>query len=200
MSLVNLGDRRIGWKRDGAIVCSLRAARVDDDLVIDDLDGTDADELLDALAAAATGVSRLVDRDGRVLRDVTPRPVDSDAPLTLARLEQAIRDAWSAETSDRPADWTRDNPAFQQCDATARVVQHYLGGEILVAGVVLNGARVDRHAWNRLPSGLEVDLSREQFLAGEQFEQAEVVTDFIAANGDERYALLAARVREQLGG
>ncbi len=200
MTLVNLGDR-IGWRRDGEIVASCRAARESDSLVVEELEGVDesaVEALLDAVARAATKASRVVDRHGGVLRDVIPVPVDSAAPLTLARLEQAIRDSWSAETSDRPKEWTSANPAFQQCDVTARIVQDYFGGEILIAGVVLDGVRVDRHAWNRLPSGVEVDLSREQFLEGERFEQPEVLTEFVARNGDERYALLARRVREKL--
>ena len=148
MSLVNLGDR-IGWRRDGDVVASLRAARESDDLVVAGIEGDKSavDELLDALAGAATGVSRLVDDDRRVLRNVAPVAVDSHVPLTLARLEQAIRDSWCAETSDRPDDWTSENPAFQQCDVTARVVQDYLAGVILIAGVVLDGVRVDLHAW-----------------------------------------------------
>lgn len=77
-------------------------------------------------------------------------------------------------------------------------MRDYLGGEILVAGVVLHGRRVDMHAWNRLPSGVEVDLSREQFLQGEQFETPRVLTEFVGDRLDERYELLAARVRERL--
>jgi hypothetical protein len=91
------------------------------------------------------------DGDGRLLRTVTVAPVERPTPSTLARLEQTIRASWSAETSDRPDEWSEANPAFQQCDVTARVVRDYLGGEILVAGVVLDGRRVDMHAWNRLP-------------------------------------------------
>jgi hypothetical protein len=119
--------------------------------------------------------------------------------VTLSQLESAIRASWSAETSDRPDSWTSDNPAFQQCDVTARVVRDYLGGEILVAGVVLDGQRVDRHAWNRLPSGLVIDLTREQFRHGERLE-APVVNDLVRIDRNpERYELLASRVRATLG-
>jgi hypothetical protein len=133
------------------------------------------------------------------VRDVTVAPVAGARVVTHNELEAAIRVYWSAETSDRPDEWTSANPAFQQCDVTARVVRDYLGGEILVAGVVRDGRRVDRHAWNRLDSGLEVDLSREQFLAAEQFEAPEVVTESVGAAADDRYELLAERVREKLG-
>jgi hypothetical protein len=201
MTLVRLEGDRVGWRRAGEIAASAGVRRDGDDLVVEKLEHEDEDGargLLDALAAMATLASRVVDEDGRVLRNVTVAPVDGSRPLTLAKLEQAIRASWSAETSERPGDWTEDNPSFQQCDVTARVVRDYLGGDILVAGVVLGGRRVDMHAWNRLPSGLELDLSREQFLQGEQFEAAEVLTDFVGRHADERYELLAARVREKL--
>jgi hypothetical protein len=39
-----------------------------------------------------------------------------------------------------------------------------------LVGVVRDGVRVDRHVWNRLPFGLAVDLSRDQFRNGERCE------------------------------
>jgi hypothetical protein len=202
MTLVRLENERVGWRRDGEIVASAAVRRDGDEVVVEKLEHGDEDgarALLDALAAMVTLASRLVDEDGNVLRDVTVAPVGGPSPSTLANLEHAIRASWSAETSDRPSEWTEANPAFQQCDVTARVVRDYLGGEILAAGVVLEGRRVDMHAWNRLPSGLELDLSREQFLQGERFETPEVLTEFVGASVDERYELLAARVRAKLG-
>ena len=201
MTLVRLENDRLGWSRDGGVVASASVRRDGDDLVVEKLEREDADAgraLLDALAGMATLASRLVDEDGRVFREIRVSPVDSATPLTLTKLEQAIRASWSAETSDRPRDWTPANPSFQQCDVTARVVHDYLGGEILVAGVVLDGRRVDMHAWNRLPSGVEFDLSREQFLQGEQFETPHVRTEFVVKSLDERYELLARRVRDNL--
>jgi hypothetical protein len=38
-----------------------------------------------------------------------------------------------------------------------------LGGEILIADVLRDGVPVERQAWNRLESGVEIDLTREQF-------------------------------------
>jgi hypothetical protein len=201
MTLVRLENDRLGWRRDGEIAASASVRRDGDDLVVEHVEQQDEESgraLVDALAGMATLASRVVDAEGRVLRDITVAPVESPMPLTLARLEQAIRASWSAETSDRPREWSEENPSFQQCDATSRVVRDYLGGEILVAGVVLDGRRVDMHAWNRLPSGVEVDLSREQFLQGEQFETPRVLTEFVGDRFEERYELLAARVRERL--
>jgi RNA:NAD 2'-phosphotransferase (TPT1/KptA family) len=68
-----------------------------------------------------------------------------------------------------------------------------------VAGVVLDGLRVDRHAWNRLPSGLVLDLTREQFRDGERLEEP-IVNDVARIDRNpERYELLASRVRAKLG-
>ena len=197
MSIASLGD---GWFGDGA--ARGRLQRRGDVVVVEALehDGEAArDAFLDELTGVVTSVSQIVDAEGRVLRRVVVSPVEQPTPMTLGQLEDAIRGAWSAETSDDPAGWTEENPSYQHCDVTARIVREYLGGEILVSGVVHGDARVDRHAWNRLPSGLEVDLTREQFLRGERFEAPTVLEQFVGATLHERYEVFAARVRERLG-
>jgi hypothetical protein len=215
MSLVKLADRQVGWDAGAGVVASLRFDRDGDDLVLVALECDDTAamrELVDAVAEVATAPrivgndARLaelgfVSEDGRWARDVVAQPAPPDAThaITLGELEAAIRASWSAETCDRPDEWTAENPAFQHCDVTAHVVRDYLGGEILVAGVELDGRRVDRHAWNRLPSGLTVDLTREQFRRGERLEAPEVLETFIGPQHDERYELLAERVRAKLG-
>jgi len=78
-------------------------------------------------------------------------------------------------------------------------LRELLGGEILIAGVVRDGRRVERHAWNRLPSGIAVDLTREQFRGGELFEEPRVEEPIITQRNSERYLLLEARVRKALG-
>ena len=213
MTLVRVGDHRVGWREAGTITATARLARASEELVVEEVDYESLEglrALFASVVASATDATRVVGTapvlgecgfapdDDRFVREITVVPVRSERPVTLNELEAAIRASWSAETSDLPDRWTSANPAFQQCDVTARVVRDYLGGEILVAGVVRDGRRVDRHAWNRLPSGLEVDLSREQFVAGEEFEAAEVLGEFIGSTADERYALLAERVREKL--
>ena len=203
MTIARLGDGLFSWRREGTDRFRARVSRVEDDLVVqsvDEADDTARDAFLDALAAAATSVSRIVDEDGRLLREISVDVVDEPTPLTLTRLEEAIRASWSAETSGRPDEWTSDNPSFQHCDVTSWVLRDYLGGEVVVCGVVLDGKRVDRHAWNRLPSGLELDLTRGQFVGGEQFETPEVVTELVGATADERYELFAQRVKERLRG
>ena len=88
-------------------------------------------------------------------------------PLTLASLERAVRDSWSLDTADENDDWTPEHPSRGQCDITSLVVHEYLGGDLLGADVLLDGERIMAHMWNRLPSGIEIDLTRDQFTQGE---------------------------------
>jgi len=213
MTIVKLGHRHVGWQTEDGVVASVRLERDGDELVVAALDYenvTAARSLFDAVGAVATA-RRLVGADdrlaqlgftaegGRWVRPVEVAPSDAPAPVTLARLEEAIRASWDRETTEEPDVWTDENPAYGNCAVTALVVRDYLGGGVVAGGVLRGGAPVDRHAWNRLPSGLEVDLSRDQFRDGEQYEDAAVVTEFVGARTQERYELLAARVRERLG-
>src|SRR5260221_14559881 len=88
--------------------------------------------------------------------------------VSLATMEDAIRSAWCRETTDDPNEWSLENPSLGQCGVTALVVRDYLGGELLMAEVLpADGGEVsDRHCWNRLGSGIEIDLTREQFRNG----------------------------------
>ena len=126
--------------------------------------------------------------------------------FTLAQLEEAIRGAWSEDTADEDDDWTPDNPSRGQCDITTLVVHDLLGGEVLAADVFLDGVRVEAHMWNRLPSGLEVDLTREQFRLGQVVGEPSVrnrpATFDPAHPRYHRYAkylVLSQRVRATLG-
>ncbi|MDX6410755.1 MAG: hypothetical protein QOE91_271, partial [Gaiellaceae bacterium] len=74
-------------------------------------------------------------------------------------------------------------------------VRELLGGDILIANVVRGGKRVERHAWNRLASGVTLDLTREQFRSGESFTEPAVEEPLITFRTPERYETLAARVR-----
>src|SRR4029077_16804147 len=110
-----------------------------------------------------------------------------------------IRAAWGRETSDDPDEWSLDNPARGQWAVTSLLVRELLGGEILVANVLRDGRRVDRHAWNRLPSGLALDLTREQFTNGEQLGAPRVEEPVLTHRNPERFVTFRARVRAQLG-
>jgi hypothetical protein len=127
--------------------------------------------------------------------------------FTLAQLEQAVRDSWGVDTADEENDWTPDNPSCGQCDVTALVVQDLVGGELLGADVYLGGERVEAHMWNRLASGIDVDLTREQFRRGEVVGEPVVRkrTPAIAEPSHpryhryEKYLVLRRRVRHRLG-
>lgn len=126
---------------------------------------------------------------------------------TLVQIEQAIRVSWSLDTADDDNAWTPENPSCGQCDITSLVVQDLLGGALLGADVFLDGERVEAHMWNRLPCGIEVDLTREQFKRGEVIGEP-VVRQRTAAIADPthpryhryvKYLVLAERVRARLG-
>ena len=213
----------VGWSRDGVLVACAGIERVDaDELAVRALasrDDAEAASLLDAIAGVATG-ARIVagtdasrtdlyraagftvepagDRLVRVLADA-PAPAESTRAATLREIEQAIRAAWSQKTSDDPDEWSEANPARGQCAVTALLVRELLGGEILVANVLRDGVRVDRHAWNRLPSGLTLDLTREQFTQGERFAEPRVEEPVLTHRHPGRFATLRERVRSRLG-
>ena len=126
--------------------------------------------------------------------------------FTLAELERAIRGAWSLDTADEDDGWTPANPSRGQCDITTLVVHDLLGGDVLAADVLLDGRRVEAHMWNRLPSGLEVDLTREQFRSGEvrgeptvRKRPATFEPTHPRYHRYEQYLVLAERVRSALG-
>ncbi|EST21265.1 hypothetical protein N566_27605 [Streptomycetaceae bacterium MP113-05] len=81
------------------------------------------------------------------------------------------------------------------------VLNDLLGGELVRGEVHVDSQRVDYHWWNRLGTGTEIDLTREQF------EPHEVVTGGIVVPRPpvtelrrlrEEYELLRDRVVEKL--
>ena len=127
---------------------------------------------------------------------------------TLVQLEQAIRASWGPDTVDPDDGWAPDNPARGQCDVTCLVVNDLVGGELASADVLLDGERIMAHMWNRLPSGIEIDLTREQFVHGEVLGEPRFVArppDALLADPAhprrhrfDAYLVLAARVRARL--
>ena len=139
------------------------------------------------------------DRNGTLVRVVPTEPApEATAAVTLRDLEAAIRASWSQETSADPDEWTVDTPSRGQCDATAVVLRAYLGGEILVADILRAGRRIERHAWNRLSSGLTLDLTRDQLLPGQELGSPSVQEPMLLGNSRERHVLLAERVAAAL--
>jgi hypothetical protein len=191
----------LGWEVEGEIVARIVVERQEDFMAVRERHG-DVELLLDALAGVATEASAVVDEEGRVVRSLAPQaaPAESVAAITLGALDAAVRAAWSRETAEDPAVWSEENPAIEHCGVTALVVRELLGGEILVAGVVKDGRRVCRHAWNRLGSGLTLDLTREQFLDGEELEEPVVAEPLVDERYPERFQLFRRRVLDALAG
>jgi hypothetical protein len=215
----------VGWERDDRLVACAGIERTSDDELTVRALGAHADPdalaLLDALAGVATA-SRIVAEandesaelyrsggfalentgDGRFRAvrtlDEQAAPAASIRATTLEETQVAIRAAWGRDTSDDPEEWSELNPARGQCAVTALLVRELLGGEILVANVLRDGRRVERHAWNRLPSGLTLDLTREQFVNGERFGEPSPEEPLLTHRNPERLATLRARVRARL--
>ncbi|MGW6058255.1 YunG family protein [Streptomyces sp. NPDC055189] len=124
------------------------------------------------------------------------------SPLILTDIEEAVRASWGPDTypSDSSHVWPPDNPARGQCGVTALVLQDLLGGELIRGEVRVAGEWTDHHWWNRLGEGLEVDLTREQFMPEEIVSGGVVIVrpPQIRRLCDE-YELLRARVLEKLG-
>lgn len=98
---------------------------------------------------------------------------------TLSSIEETIRAAWAADTCS-PDDverspWQPDNPAWGHCDITALLVHDLLGGDLMLGDVHSGAEQHGYHWWNRLPGGLEVDLTRSQFRDGQVISAARVV-------------------------
>lgn len=75
----------------------------------------------------------------------------------LGRLREAMATAARSDTAYAEYD-PGISPLHGHCGAVAHLVQSKFGGEIL-SGTV-DG---QRHFWNRLPSGEEIDLTSDQF-------------------------------------
>ena len=123
---------------------------------------------------------------------------------TLTEVEAAVRRSWSVETCDPVdvPDWTPGNPSRGQCGATALVLLELLGGELLEAEVTFpDGSHQGFHYWNRLPGGVEIDLTAEQFSPDEQIQAPQVIESVQTppSRAAEQYLLLRHRVLGALG-
>jgi hypothetical protein len=132
--------------------------------------------------------------------------VDISSPdHTLSEIEDAIRASWSLDTAEEGDGWTPANPSRGQCDVTSLVLHDIFGGEVPAADVFRNGERVEAHMWNRLPGGMEVDLTRDQFKNGEVIGEPSVRERPAPLDPEhpryhryEAYLVLARRVEERL--
>ncbi|NYT94066.1 hypothetical protein [Salinispora sp. H7-4] len=122
-------------------------------------------------------------------------------PALLTDIDRAFRASWSAETCD-PVDlpWAATNPARGQCGVTALVLRELIGGELLCAVVLRrDGSQQGMHLWNRLPGGVEIDLTREQFTVDEIVQEPAVLPPGPLRRCVQQAALLRHRVRGMLG-
>ncbi|KRV47443.1 hypothetical protein AQ490_07310 [Wenjunlia vitaminophila] len=92
-------------------------------------------------------------------------------PWTLTGIEDALRASWAADTCSPDdaarAGWTGENPGWGHGDITALLLNDVFGGDLMVADVHHRGERLGYHWWNRLPTGIEIDLARDQFRDGQ---------------------------------
>lgn len=122
---------------------------------------------------------------------------------TVPEVVAALRSSWGRDTCD-DADvevWSPRAPSRGQCGATALVLHDLFGGELLLAEVWLPDGRLQGyHWWNRLPGGVEIDPTADQFRSGETVQPPRVVAR--PAGPPRRcgaqYALLHGRVRARL--
>ncbi|MGI9643353.1 MAG: YunG family protein [Acidimicrobiia bacterium] len=91
-----------------------------------------------------------------------------------AQLVDAIRRSWSAETSGTPEEWSAAVPAKGQCDASSFVAWEYLGGDLVLGQVFVDGVQTEHHYWNRI-NGEDLDLTREQFMGEEDIREIAVL-------------------------
>lgn len=123
----------------------------------------------------------------------------------LLAIDAALRASWAADTCSADdlarAGWQPDNPAWGHCDITALIVNDVFGGDFMVGEVRLGPQRQGLHWWNRLPSGVELDLTREQFRLGQVIAGARAV-ERLRNRVPRRWAeylLLRQRVIDRLG-
>lgn len=82
---------------------------------------------------------------------------------SLEDIEDAIRHSWGSDSCYERSLWDAERPSRGQAATTALVLLDFLGGDLLEARVSRDGLTIEHHYWVRLPSGVEVDLTRDQF-------------------------------------
>ncbi len=95
---------------------------------------------------------------------------------TTEQVFDAIRDCWSVVTSGTPEQWSEENPAVGQCDVSSFVAWDYLGGDLVLAKVFIDGEQTEHHYWNRI-NGADHDLTGEQYRGNEEVREFSIVSD-----------------------
>lgn len=111
--------------------------------------------------------------------------------FTLARL----RNAYTADTSELPTEWTEDSPRTGQCHVTSLIVRQRHGGRISL------GWTTDHvlHYWN-VVDGITIDATRDQFPTDTVFDRIADATDEVLGEGTiTKRDLLAERAFSDAG-
>lgn len=125
--------------------------------------------------------------------------------LTLGEIEAALRASWAEDTCSpddlERAGWSPDNPAWGHCDVTAMLINDIFGGGLVVGEVYAGAERQGYHWWNRLDSGLDLDLTRSQFQSGQRIVETDSMKRPIGRKPRryDEYLLLRKRVEAHLG-
>lgn len=123
---------------------------------------------------------------------------------TLAEVTAAIVASWSRETCFARDDYLDrgrlGDRSRGQCGTTALVLSDFLGGDLIVADVFVDGQKDGVHYWNRLPDGLIVDLTVNQFQSNETLGAASELSrpPGPPVKGLAQYLLLSDRVASVL--
>ncbi len=118
--------------------------------------------------------------------------------VSIKRLKEAIMKSWGEDTCHYKFLW-RDKSlpdSAGHCRVVSLIVQDYLGGSILYSHV--KGNMNWDHYWNLLPSGKELDLTKDQFskniklVKSKKVSRKEVLSSKRTTRG---YELLKNRVK-----
>lgn len=81
-----------------------------------------------------------------------------DAYDMIGCVKEFVPRCWSEKTAYKN-EWDISNPAKNQCDVTAMIVQDVVGGDIVCCKTSDNNL----HFWNILSDGEHIDLTESQF-------------------------------------
>lgn len=76
----------------------------------------------------------------------------------LRKYRRSFLSVAARDTAHSPRKWDKHKGLTGHCGAVSYMIQRLMGGD-LVGGAV----KGERHIWNRLPNGTEVDLTSDQF-------------------------------------
>lgn len=118
--------------------------------------------------------------------------------IDFMQLRKALEQSWDKDTAYPAARKEASaGSSHGQCWVTALIVQDYFGGNILVHDYGVDDAK---HFWNRLPDGVEIDLTADQFEDGVVPHPPLETTGSPYRGWNPRYRKLSNRVREVLHG